>query len=216
MKRSALRSLPLTAALPCALLLWGSPAQANLLELYLDGYGGGLYGTPTIAGYTTPGGEDFYVNQTGGLVGARAGIELLYTDLYLQFDQFLNRQGAAGSSLQLMLGWDGSLLGKPDHGWALLLGGYGGMIFGFPYTPRVPIDKDQIATLGVAVEGQVGTEYRFNRFLRFQAVGTVGYHYLFGGAKEVTIDNAGNVAATTTHGFHLQAKVGLRFRAGLL
>lgn len=225
---TSLARLSLAAALGLALVAGPRRAEAGIFEFYVDAYGGGLYGTPKIAGIESvdplaaPGtpnqGQDFFQNQTGGLLGGRVGIELLQTDLYLQFDQYFNGAGAAGSSLQLMLGWDGTIgCAAGEQCWGLLLGGYGGGVFGFPYTPKFPIDKAQIAGYGLALEGQIGAEYRINKYLRFQGVGTVGYHYLFGGSREITLtDNMGmtQVSATTTHGFHLLGKVGLRFNLG--
>ncbi|MCS6913607.1 MAG: hypothetical protein RMK29_09765 [Myxococcales bacterium] len=204
-----------------ALLLGPARAEAHLFEFYVDGYGGGLYGTPQIAGFPQPKPdtvEDFFHDQSGGLLGARLGLELLHTDLYLQFDQFFNRMGAAGSALQLMLGWDMCLGKRSNKGLCGLLGAYGGLVFGFPYTPHPPIDRSQIATFGVAAEGQGGLEYHVNRFLVLQALGTVGYHFLFRTLQGdgIVVANDGSVSFPTSHGFHLMAKVGIRFHLSVL
>lgn len=188
--------------------------SAHALEFYVDGYGGGMYATPTLGGILTQkptgqvGGEFFALNQ-GGLLGARVGVEVFYTDVYVQFDQFFNQQGAIGSVFQPMIGWDFDF---GQGAWRGSVGGYVGGIFGLMYTPQFPIDKEQIATRGIALEAQVGGEYRLNSMLALQLFGTVGYHYLFGGAIEV--DNLGSLQASSTHGFHLMGKLGLRFRLG--
>jgi hypothetical protein len=209
---------PLLAALALSAGLFATrPARANLFEFYVDAYGGGLYGTPQIAGYPHPPstGDNFFHNQSGGLLGARAGVELLYTDLYLQFDQYFNGLGAAGSSLQLMLGWDWCI-GRVRNGRGPcgLIGGYGGVVFGFPYTVQFPISRENIATFGVAAEAQGGFEYHLNDYFVFQALGTFGYNYLFRLLPHDTIkvDPAtGEADFPTSHGFHLLAKVGMRF-----
>ncbi len=178
-----------------------------------------MYGTPKIAGITLPGtdvlgrpyGDDFFHDQSGGLLGGKVGIELLYTDLYVQFNQFFNDTGAAGSTVQLMLGWDGSFGCRATPCWAGVVGIYGGGIFGFPYTPHPPIDKGQLATYGLGAEAQFGAEYNFNRYFVFQALGTVGYHYLFKGSDGFTVDNSGSVTYSATHGFHFLATAGFRF-----
>lgn len=213
MKRSpkiAARGL-LLAVLPlCALLFCGRAQAAHLFEFYLDGYGGGMYGTPKVSGVSTPAGNDFFHDQSGGLLGARVGIELLYTDLYVQFDQLFNGDGAGASTLQAMLGWDfnlGCRQGPPC--WDGLLGLYGGGIFAFYYTPHLPISRDQIARYGIGAEAQFGAEYHFNRYFVFQALGTFGYHYLFSGS--VDVNSSGVTLSDTAHGFHLLGKLGFRF-----
>lgn len=224
-KRKSVRKVGVMTMAPLGILLCGAlcpgRAEAHLFEFFVDGYGGGLYGTPQIAGFPqppSPTGGNFFNDQSGGLLGLRSGIELLYTDLYLQFDQYFNGQGAAGSSLQLMLGWDFTLGKRGDKGLAGVLGAYGGVVFGFPYFPHPPIDKSQLATFGIAAEGQGGLEYHVNRFFVLQALGTVGYHYLFRNLSEngVTVDNMGNVDVPTSHGFHLLAKLGVRFHVTAL
>ncbi len=201
------------------LLLASSTAEAKLFEVYLDGYVGGLYGTEprpdqVLITQKPDGsrGNDFFYDQSGGLVGARLGIEVLYTDLYLQFDQFLTGQGFSGSTLQPMIGWD---LDLGSGSWKALLGVYGGLVFGFPYTPHWPIDTRQISTVGLAAEGQVGAEYMLNRFLGLQVMGTVGYHYMFAGAEDVPVTQTGMTQATKTQGWHLMLKGGIRFHVGL-
>lgn len=201
------------------LLLASSTAEAKLFEVYLDGYVGGLYGTEpkpdqVLITQKPDGsrGNDFFYDQSGGLVGARLGIEVLYTDLYLQFDQFLTGQGFSGSALQPMIGWD---LDLGAGSWKALLGIYGGLVFGFPYTPHWPIDNRQISTVGLTAEGQVGAEYMLNRFLGLQVLGTVGYHYMFAGAEGVPVTQSGVTQATQTQGWHLMLKGGVRFHVGL-
>jgi len=200
------------------LLLHSQTAQARLIELYADAYLGGMYGTEPKFNSTVTRkpdgtqGNDFFHDQSGGLLGLRAGVEVLYTDIYFQFDQFLTPYGFSGSTLQAMLGWD---LGIGSGKWTGTLGAFGGMVFGFPYTPHLPIDTNQIATIGPAVEGQAGAEYNINRFLAVQMIGTVGYHYLFAGAQQVALSPSGLSEATRTHGFHLMFKAGIRFHIGL-
>src|SRR5262249_42531166 len=175
---------------------------------------GGMYGTdPKFNSTVTKKpdgstGADFFQDQSGGLLGLRAGVEVLYTDIYLQFDQFLTPHGFSGSTLQLMLGWD---LGIGSGKWTGTLGGYGGMVFGFPYTPHLPIDPDQIATIGVAAEGQGGAEYDVTRFLATQMIGPIGYHYMFAGAQPIQLTPGGFSEATQTHGSHIMFKAGIRF-----
>lgn len=218
-------SLPFSFSLPTTLfagtlaLFAGSrPAEAKLLEVYADAYVGGMYGTePKFNSVVTQKpdntvGTDFFTDNSGGLLGLRAGIEVLYTDIYLQFDQLITSRGFSGSTLQAMLGWD---FGIGDGAWRGTLGGYGGMIFGFPYTPHFPIDSSQIATIGVAVEGQAGVERVLNRLLRLQLIATVGYHYMFAGSESIVVDSSGNTANTVTHGFHLLIKGGIRFNLGI-
>lgn len=212
-------SLPATL-LTCALVLGAGsrPAEAKLLEVYADAYVGGLYGTePKFNSVVTQKpdmtrGDDFFSDNSGGLLGLRAGVEVLYTDIYLQFDQLISLRGFSGSTLQAMLGWD---FGIGDGPWRGTLGAYGGVVFGFPYTPHFPIDTSQIATIGLAAEGQAGVERVLNRLFRLQLIATVGYHYMFAGSEPVTIDVAGNTSHTVTHGFHLLLKAGIRFNLGI-
>lgn len=219
-EKSAARSRLLLAALVAApVALASTPAHANLFEVYGDLYVGGMYGTtPRFNSLVTKSGmsegADFFNYNTGGLLGARAGIELLHTDLYLQFDQFFGpsaQNSTPGSALQVMLGWDTTI--GPNK-WRGILGGYGGLVLGFPYTPHPPIDKSQIAWIGVALEGQGGVEYNVNRFLVLQGILTAGYHYMFAGAA--TYEGvAGEQLTTQTHGFHILFKLGARFHLGI-
>lgn len=202
------------------MLLSSQRAEARLLEIYADGYLGGMYGTePKFNSTITKKpdgsqGNDFFHDQSGGLLGARVGIEIFYTDIYIQFDQFLTPIPGVftGSTLQAMLGWD---LGIGSGQWTGTLGAYGGMVFGFPYTPHFPIDNSQISTIGAAVEGQGGVEYNLNRFLAVQMIATVGYHYMFAGAQPVQLNIGGPSESTQTHGFHLMLKAGIRFHIGI-
>lgn len=220
-RAATLRSISLPSMLLTGALALGAasrPAEAKLLEVYADGYVGGLYGTePKFNSVVTQKpdmqrGDDFYSDNSGGLLGVRAGIEILYTDIYVQFDQIFNGRGFSGSTLQGMIGWD---FGLGDGPWRGTIGAYGGVVFGFPYTPHFPIDNAQIATIGVAAEGQAGVERVLNRLLRLQLIATVGYHYMFAGSESVQIDVAGNTQHTTTHGFHLLLKAGVRFNLGI-
>jgi hypothetical protein len=211
---------PRLSLLACVfgLLLASGRAEARLLEIYADGYLGGMYGTePKFNSVVTQKpdgtqGTDFFHDQSGGLLGARVGIEIFYTDIYLQFDQFLTPRAFSGSTLQAMLGWD---LGIGSGDWTGTLGVYGGMVFGFPYTPHFPIDTAQISTIGATVEGQGGAEYNLSRFLALQLIATVGYHYMFAGAQPVQLSVNGPSESTQTHGFHLMLKAGIRFHVGI-
>jgi len=216
---SLLRTVAPAAA--CAVLLAAQPAEAKILEGYVDVYLGGMYGTipkfssvvtqkSEMAGTTK--GADFFDYNSGGLLGLRGGVEVLHTDVYLQFDQFVNMQGFSGSTLQLMLGWD---LEVGSGAWRGVLGAYGGLIFGLPYRAEFPIDRKQIAWFGLGAEGQAGIEYYLNRFFVLNFTGTFGYHYMLAGADPVVIDMAGNTEQTRTHGFHLLGKLGLRFQLGI-
>jgi hypothetical protein len=207
-------------ALALSLILMSQRAEARLLEIYGDVYLGGMYGTEpkfnsTVTqrpmGSQPTYGADFFHDQSGGLFGARAGIEIFYTDLYLQFDQFVTGNGLSGSTLQAMLGWD---FGIGSGSWTGTIGGFGGLVFAFPYTPHWPIDSSQIAKVGAAAELQGGAEYSINRLLALQLMGTVGYHYMFALADAVPLGN-GMSASTQTHGFHLLFKAGLRFHLGI-
>ncbi len=224
--RSSRRAAKRTASLlPTSLLLGGlavvasgGRAEAKLLEFSADAYVGGMYGTePKFNSVVTQKpdmtlGNDFYHDNSGALLGLRAGIEILYTDIYVQFDQMINLRGFSASTVQAMLGWD---MGIGDGPWRGTLGAYGGVVFGFPYTPHFPIDTSQIATIGVTGEVQAGGERVLNRLFRLQLIGTLGYHYMFAGAQPVVIDTAGNSVATQTHGFHMMIKAGLRFNLGI-
>ena len=201
-----------------ALVGGGGRAEAKLLEVYADAYAGGMLGTePKFNSVVTQKpdmtrGNDFYQDNSGALLGLRAGIEVLYTDFYVQFDQMITDRGFSASTLQGMLGWDFEL---GDGPWRGTLGAFGGMVFAFPYTPHFPIDTSQIAKIGVTGEIQGGAERVLNRLFRLQLIGTVGYHYMFADSSPVVIDAAGNSTRTQTHGFHLMLKAGLRFNLGI-
>jgi hypothetical protein len=223
----------MTASLPIALsagalaLVAGSGrAEAKLFEVFADAYVGGMYGTePKFNSVVTQksvssmgsqpmtvGGDDFFHDNPGALLGLRAGVEVFYTDIYLQWDQMITGRGFSASTLQAMLGWD---FGIGDGPWRGTLGAYGGMIFGFPYAPHFPIDTSQIATIGVGGEVQGGVERVLNRLFRFQVIGTVGYHYMFAGSDSIVHDAQGDTYQTQTHGFHILLKAGLRFNLGI-
>jgi len=213
------------SAIVCAMFVAAQPAEAKVLEGYVDVYVGGLYGTqPKLSslitkkseenGAGTSSGADFFDYNSGGLLGLRGGIELLHTDLYVQFDQMVNMRGFSGSTIQVMLGWD-TELGSSRSPWKGTFGAYGGAIFGIPYRAEFPIDRKQIAWFGVGAEGQAGIEYYLSRFFVLNLTGTFGYHYMFAGADPVVIDVVGNTEQTRTHGFHLLGKLGLRFQLGI-
>ena len=76
--------------------------------------------------------------------------------------------------------------------------------------------QHRVAGGSVQVEGQAGVEYSINRLIAFQALGTVGYHYMFAWADNVVVDTStGASESTKTHGFHLMLKAGLRFHLGI-
>lgn len=162
----------------------------------------------TFGGWAAQGAFAGVVSTLGWLVvicAAKQGLRRLGSPARLAIVLSL---GAAAA----LLGWD---FGIGDGAWRGTLGGYGGMIFGFPYTPHFPIDSSQIATIGVAVEGQAGVERVLNRLLRLQLIATVGYHYMFAGSESIVVDSSGNTANTVTHGFHLLLKGGIRFNLGI-
>ena len=209
----------------CAGFLAAQPAESKVLEGYIDVYAGGMYGTePKLSSIITKrsepngsgmsSGADFFNYNSGGLLGLRGGVEVLHTDVYVQFDQFVNLVGFSGASLQLMLGWDIEVGGARSP-WKGVFGAYGGLLFGIPYRAEFPIDRKQIAWFGAGAEGQIGVEYYLSRFLVLHLTGTFGDHYLFAGAEPVEIDANGNTAQTRTHGFHLLGKLGLRFQLGI-
>jgi hypothetical protein len=215
--RSLLRLSLLISAF--TVLLSSQRADAGLLEIWADGYVGGMYGTEPkfctncVTQSPTGRGADFFHDQSGGLIGARAGIEILYTDIYLQFDQFLTPRAFSGSTLQAMLGWD---MGLGAGDWRGTLGIFGGMIFGFPYSAANGIDLSQVQKIGVTAELQGGPEYIINRFLTAQILGTIGYHYMFSGASAVSAaPGYGYADSIPSTGFHLMLKVGLRFHIGI-
>jgi hypothetical protein len=199
-------------------------AEAKLLEVYADAYAGAMYGTEPnvrLGSVVTPMGNDFYRDNSGALLGLRAGVEILYTDFYLQFDQMVTERGFSASNLQAMLGWD---FGIGDGPWRGTLGAFGGMAFGFNYPPQFHtgatpgsfIDTSQIATVGVAAELQGGVERVLSRLFRLQLIATAGYHYMFAGSSPYVLDPAvGNSTQTVTHGFHLLLKAGIRFNLGI-
>jgi hypothetical protein len=213
------KSLPLSLAVSAMVLVLGSGrAEAKLFEVFADGYVGAMYGTdPKFNSVVTQKpdmtmGNDFFADNSGGLLGLRAGVEILYTDVYLQFDQFMTSRGFSASTVQTMIGWD---FGIGDGPWRGTLGAFGGLIFGIPYTPHFPIDPGQIAKIGVGAEVQGGVERVLNRLFRLQLIATLGYHYMFADSDMVSIDLSGNMVSTQTHGFHLMLKGGVRFNLGI-
>ena len=79
-----------TPAAACAVLLAAQPAEAKVLEGYVDVYVGGMYGTqPKLSSVVTQRSEeagttkgaDFFDYNSGGLLGLRGGVELLHSDL---------------------------------------------------------------------------------------------------------------------------------------
>lgn len=182
--------------------------SAKIFELSVTPRFGYMWGPQNFAGIITQKpdgsmGADFYNQYSGGLFGGEINVEVLHIDVRARVDQFFDGSGLTGTILQPMVGYhyDNFFSGKHQ----LLLGIHVGGVIGFNSTPNFPIDRDQIATYGAALEGQVGYEYRANRFVAFNLIATPGFHFMVAGAAPV------NDQSTKTDGFHLLLTGGIRF-----
>jgi hypothetical protein len=163
-----------------ALLISTPKAEAKIFEVWAQGLVGGAFG----AGSTD---RDFYKWAGGGVVGAEAGVKILFIGLYVDYLRFFG--GETGANLiGFNLGGDGTI--ELTEGLDLVLRAAGTFYIGSvdnagTYDSTTGTYETQnIQTRGFGAKGGIGLRYTFLKVMSVGATPTGGFHYFFGGANE--------------------------------
>jgi hypothetical protein len=156
-------------------------ARAGVLDVYAQAEGG--YANGLGVGGTKMD-DDFFSGAAGGLYGAKVGVEVLFTDVWVEHWQLTDFKGVNGTWTQLMVGADIDFpVGdvpegqKPKTFAEIGLGvGYG---LGTGRQVDPPLDNAQLTDKGFIAELSLGVDYRFNTVTSVGLAVPVTYGYLF-------------------------------------
>jgi len=180
-------------------------AEARLAELTLQIDGGGSIGRGTANDDTD---TDFFNVQSGGLFGAKIGLELLFIDATVEHQQFFE-SGLKGSWTQFLIGTDFDFPLSEDDKVRGTVGTGVGLGLGTMRTVDPPLDKAQIETRGFVAQLLIDLDYRLSKSLFIGASLPIGYHYLFDG------DQPANDPNSQSNGVHAMGLITLKFVKGL-
>jgi hypothetical protein len=167
-----MRRLPLLATL--ALIAVPAAARADIISFSAQVHGGAS-GGQGLGGDRKD--EAFHDGATGGTYGARAGVEILFIDVWVQHDQYRDQDGLLGTWTQLMTGFDVELdlgdqkggtrndRGEVDGGHSAGYAEFGlGFGFGLGTGQQVepPLDNGEITDKGVVGQVHVGAGWRLS------------------------------------------------------
>jgi hypothetical protein len=182
---------PVLLALVVLGLLAGSrPADAKLLEVYVQAQGGGMTGK----GFAGAQEEfDFFKGAAGLAYGGRLGVEFLWVDVWVEHNQFYNG-GLTGTWTQFMAGgdWDFGLdtpspVGEPVKGKEQekrhrTFGEIGialGFGVGTGQQVELPLDNGEVSDKGFQAQLKFGVEHRLGKILSLGLTVPVTYGYMF-------------------------------------
>lgn len=162
------RILPAAALAALALAAAPAPAAADLLSFYAHASGGAATGKG-IEGDRK--GDAFHRGARGLAYGARVGVEIVFLDVWVEHDQYLEGGSVDGTWTQLMTGIDvnvgvGGTKGAARDEVGEETGGYSagyvelgtGMGFGVGTGQQVdpPLDNSEVTDKGFIVEARAG------------------------------------------------------------
>jgi hypothetical protein len=216
MRRTA--STLLLAAAVAAALAAPRPATARVLELtlQLDPVGG--WTGKRAAGSQLPAGQgetDFFARNRGGFTGFKAGAELFFIDVFVDFKQGWGQPGQTtrvdwtGSWLGFYLGIDLDLKLGEEKRWHFLIGGDVGFGLGLAGPINPPIDNAQVSSKGFVAQGRVGLDYHITKVFGIGVEADLGYHYLFLNGLPV------NVETNRVHGIHFLGMLTTKLAFGI-
>jgi hypothetical protein len=171
-----------------AVALAPAAASADVLKLYGEGVGGGMYGTGLSGTYKD---DSFFGNAKGGAYGVLVGARFLVFDGNIKHHQFINGDGLktwTQFTLGLAFGMDSGTEEEKKAG----KGGYFemgvGAGFGVGTGAQVdpPLDNSEVTDKGFILEGKLGFGKHLSSIFDIGVVVPVSWGYFFksgGGAN---------------------------------
>jgi hypothetical protein len=216
MKRTT--TLLLAAVTAAAILAAPRPAPARVLELYLQLDPVGGWTGKRAAGSQLPSGHgetDFFARNQGGFTGFKAGAELFFIDLFVDFKQGFGRP-YAGAPVGWNSYWVGFMLGidldvrfGEEKKWHWLIGADAGFGLGGDGSVNPPINNDKVSTKGVVAQGRTALDYHFTKVFGIGVEADLGYHYLFLNGVPI------NDISSHEHGIHFLAMLTMKLAFGI-
>lgn len=184
--------------------LFARSADAKLLEIWVQGQAGGIYGFYGTEKYDpiqseSPAQDDFFRMNSGGTFGLQVGVEIFFIDVIMDFAQYYDGNGLSSTLTCFMLGfdWDFAL----SRRWELTPYVMGGFALATYNNSWVKKDYPQIALADLKGRGALARtglrlEFKLHEMFRVGVDGGVGYHYM------LQTDKAANDMEGHSHGFH--------------
>lgn len=203
------RSPALVAAFVLAL---PAAASADVLKLFGEVHGGGMYGKGTSGDLKD---SAFFSQAKGPTYGVLVGAELLFFDAWIQHHQYINDGIKTWTSFGLGLHFsidmgDPESIKKHESGYfEIATGLWYGVATGAQVMP--PLDKAQVTDQGFLAEGRIGFGKHLSKIFDFGLEVPVSYGYFFR-------DNAGaaNNLSTNYRGVQVEGLLALRANIKLL
>ena len=207
-----------------ALLYFPRAASGDLVALYAQLQGGGAGGSG-LTGEALVQDQAFHRKTAGLCYGAQVGVEVLFVDLWVEHNQFVDADGLLGTWTQFMTGLDLEFdFGRKRSQTRLESGaatggysaGYGelGMAAGFGVGTLdqvdPPLDNRQIEDKGFLAQLSAGVGYRFNRSLSVGMSAPVQVGYLFKSGVPANLNNSQYVSVEASLVVHLRGELELR------
>jgi hypothetical protein len=197
-------------------LATAAPASADVLKLFVEANGGGVFGTAT-GGDPAIKDAAFFAKAPHLAYGALIGAEFLFLDAWIQHHQFTD-----GSRLTTWTQFGVGIHGTIDLGDAKQQkaheGGYfefgAGGWFGVGTGQQVdpPLDNAQITDKAFLVEGRLGAGKHLNNVFDFGVSVPVSWGYFFKNGNGAAVNNV----STHYRGIQAEALVVLRANIRLL
>lgn len=191
------------------------PAQAKILELYVQpqvGGMGGIYSQKKLPWGDTERAlndkEDYFVLHRGGFYGVSMGGEFMFLRGQLDFNQSFKQGGVSSTFIALTVGLDADFEVDKDQLWTLFV--MGGVALGTVNDSWLQKEEPQIAHEDLDAQialVRVGAryEYKFTQLIRLSFEGGIGGHMLQLAQKAANDENS------QSSGVHVYGQVGLRF-----
>jgi hypothetical protein len=199
-------------------------ASADLLSGTVRVQGGGAGGVG-ISGVVKD--EAFSDGVRGGTYGARVGVEVLFFNLWIGHDQYVNSDGLLGTWTTLpMIGFDTQFdvgqgeaianpTGKMKQGpadWFVHLAFGAGFGLGTGQQVEPPLDNAQISDKGVMFEGEIGINKKLGDSFSLGLAVPLQYRIMFKNDADAVANDASDRYTSVA----AAALVNLRFKLKLL
>ena len=181
------RAPAVVLGLVCAL---AAPARADVVRLFGEVHGGGMYGVGTAGDQKD---AAFFKQSPHGAYGARLGAEVLFADLWIEHHQFtdgsrLTTWTKFGLGVHFQLGLGSEKDKKENKGGYVELST--GLFFGVGTGQQVkpPLDNAQLSDKGFEAEAAIGFGTHLSKNFDFGVTVPVSYGYFFkqGAANDVS------------------------------
>lgn len=192
-----LRQLALVLLTTATAVTAPAVASAKVFDLYAQIEGGGGSGAG-VAGLAKD--QDFFGSAQGGAYGAKLGVELLFTDVWVEHWQFTDGS-VVGTWTQFMLGGDidfklGDVVG--EDGKPLTTGAFAelGLAIGYGLGTgkqvEPPLDNAELSDKGFIAQLSLGVDYRLNKVMSLGVAVPITYGYLFKTGNGVVANDEAN------------------------